>query len=71
VLNSEDFSVPPPTPFAAGISADTNSSPSMTQIRSQPIAYSSVSASKISRGPSSNARRSSVASAAPSYHTQI
>ncbi|KAF7337837.1 hypothetical protein MVEN_02006600 [Mycena venus] len=61
VLNSDDFGPPPPTPFNAGYTAES----SMTEIRSPPSAY----APKSARGPST--RRSSVVSAAPSYHTQI
>ncbi|KAJ6449824.1 hypothetical protein C8R47DRAFT_1171446 [Mycena vitilis] len=56
--------LPAPTPFYGGVSGEGSS---MSQLRSSPP----VSGSKNSRGPPSSARRSSTASAAPSYHTQI
>jgi len=62
VLNSDDFGPPPLTPFT-GTAGD--SSNAMSQIRSPPSAY----APKSSRGPPT--RGPSVASAAPSYHTQV
>ncbi|KAJ6480816.1 hypothetical protein C8R47DRAFT_598840 [Mycena vitilis] len=62
--SSEDLGLPAPTPFYGGVSGEGSS---MSQLRSSPP----VSGSKNSRGPPSSARRSSTASAAPSYHTQI
>ncbi|KAJ7766621.1 hypothetical protein B0H16DRAFT_1522018 [Mycena metata] len=68
VLNNDDFGPAPVTPFNLGLPpAHAGSSSSMVQISSPPTAFN---ASKASRGLA-DTRRSSVMSAAPSYHTQI